>query len=234
MGWTDKQCTKTIHDLKNEFNVQYYVETGTYRGQGTHYWAHHFDYVLTCDASPQFYMEAYNKRLHKLNNVLQCLTPSANFLPIVKSMLNDAPAIYYLDAHFYDPTLPMEKRFVVQDELKALRNTKNCIIIIHDYDNGALGHITYDGIPMGWNIIGDLIQEVNPDFKYYTNTKEFCDIITMNDINERKIDGMDYHEDYEDTVNFVWSNEQKTYRGLLYAVPKELDLTKYKLIEYKP
>ena len=149
---------------------------------------------------------------------------SPKFLIKMKDKFKKGIKFIYLDAHFYDSTLPPEKRFVVLDELNALEDTKNCIIAIHDFDNGKFGHITYDGQQLNFALLSEKLKNVNKDFHYYTNTG--CDIIKSG-----KEIGLEDDEEMLGTLKFVWSAPEKTKRGLLYCVPKELDLTKYKLRE---
>jgi len=124
----------------------------------------------------------------------------------------------YLDAHFYDPTLPPEKRFVVLDELRALNGFENCIIMIHDFDNN-LGHITYDGQPMDLEFLKNDLLNVNKNFKFYTNEISGCDMY-----NEKTILDSGMVIDFEtlDNVRFGNSTPRLNYRGILYAVPDEL------------
>ena len=133
--------------------------------------------------------------------------------------------IFYLDAHFYDPTLPKDKRFVVLDELKALKNFKNCVIAIHDFSNN-LGHITYDEQPLNLELLEKDLKEVNKNFHFYTNTLASCDIIKMSDITDI---------DMVDNMEYLYSAPEKTYRGLLYCTPTELskkELKKLGLIKW--
>jgi len=142
--------------------------------------------------------------------------------------------IAFLDAHFYNPSLPIEKRFVILDELQALKGCENCIILIHDFDCAGLGHITYDGVSLNFDLVKEGLMNVNPNFKYYINCREYCDIITKEEVIEGKVEGIEPTEDVLDNLNYVWSSPEKTYRGILYCVPKELDLSKYELKELKP
>ena len=127
--------------------------------------------------------------------------------------------IIYLDAHFYDKSLPKNKRFVVVDELKALEEMKRCIIIIHDFDNN-LGHITYDGIPLDMKLVKPFLLKVNPKFYFYTNTLAGCNIIK----NSYELENENLHGYIEvlDNLKYVWSKPEKTYRGILYCLPFKL------------
>ena len=130
--------------------------------------------------------------------------------------------LYYLDAHFYDENLPKGRgKFVVLKELKALKNRKNCIIVIHDFDNN-LGHITYDKISLDLNLIKKDLFKVNPEFYLYTNELASCDILTTNS-QDILSTGLPYNEDILDNLNYAWKEPRLTYRGILYALPFKLD-----------
>lgn len=200
------------------------VETGTYLGINAQLYASMFKSVFTCETDETYYKEA-KQRLKRHDNVYVFNKSSEEFLSYFQRDRLDT-IFFYLDAHFYNP----KHRWVVVDELKALENFKKCIICIHDFDNG-LGHITYDNEPLGWNVVGKYIKKVNPDFHYYTNTKEMCDIVDKETVEQLPIlvNGA-----VLEALQYTHSSDEKRYRGILYAVPRELDLSKYKLVKYEP
>jgi hypothetical protein len=227
VSWTDKNSLRNINQLKEDFGIKTFVETGTFRGVNAKVQSFNFDSVITCELLPDYYLLGLS-RLSGVTNVVPVCMSSPFFL---KSFIKIAksPNIFYLDAHFYDASLPKEKRFLIKEELKSLSGCKDSIIVIHDFDNGELGCLEYDGIKMGMNVVGGLLKEVNPNFYYYTNKKEHCDIITKEDVIKGSILGVDNDEYVLDTVKFIWSNPIKTYRGFLYCVPRELNLLNYNL-----
>jgi len=236
MGWTDKSCIKTIKQLKNDFGIGYVVETGTFRGQGARVFSTIFDRVITCDTNREYFGNFMGSYANSYQNVAMFNIDSAiylkTFMEFYRRTGRNDIVLFYLDAHFYDPNLPVEDRFVIIRELQSLKDFKNCIIIIHDFDNKELGHLTYDGIPLDTNLIGKYLQEVNPDFKYYTNTKEFCDILTVKDLEDGNMPPLTDSEENKETLSYVWSSDEKTYRGILYCIPSQIDLSKYALREF--
>ena len=154
-----------------------------------------------------------------------------NHMQKYKEYKKDEKFIFYLDAHFYDPMMPKGRgKFIVLDELKALKGMKDAIIIIHDFDNG-LGHITYDGISLDMKLLRKDLLKVNPKFRFYTNELSSCDIITLAEeiglmLKSKKLYGgkgdYDYDQDRMDNLKYAWSKPEKTYRGLLYCVPKKI------------
>lgn len=228
MCWLDKKALETMQKLKEEFKIRYFMETGTYKGVNAAVHAHDFEYVFTCDINEEFLKEA-SKKLDKYPNVYLFKSSSPDFLLTFidrhKRLKSNELIFVFLDAHFYDPAL--KEKWVVRDELKALEGFDKCIICIHDFDCEGLGHCKYEGESLGFPVVGDLLKKVNPNFKYYTNTKEFCEIYTEETIKD--LPGLELDEVTKSNIQYAWSNPEKTYRGILYAVPADLDLTKYNL-----
>lgn len=221
MSWTDKIALETIWQLAKDFKIDTFIETGTYKGTNALVQSRNFKYVNTCEIVPE-YIRLASIKLRDESNVEILNMYSPKFLRKMKKKFKKNTIFIYLDAHFYNPELPPEKRFVVLDELNALENISNCIIAIHDFDNGEFGHITYDGQSLNFELLTEKLKNVNKDFHYYTNIK--TDIIKSG-----KEIGLEDDEEMISTLKFVWSAPEKTKRGILYCVPKELDLTKYNL-----
>lgn len=237
MSWTDKKAIQTILKLRDEFKVTDFVETGTFKGVNAKLHSLYFDSVYTCEVNEDYYKEAI-KKLPKNVQVHRVDSPSFLCMYRWKYYVDNTlpPPVFYLDAHFYLPEMKNktnEERFVVLRELRTLSGFNNCIIVIHDFNCANLGYITYDGVSLNFDLVKESLMKVNPNFKFYTNKKEFCDIITIEEVKEGKIEGVEATEDVLDNLNYVWSNEEKTYRGILYCVPRELDLSKYELMELK-
>jgi len=221
MSWTDKKAIEIIKQLRDAFKVQTFVETGTFKGINARVHAKNFPEVITCEIVREYFLSAQDK-LKPYSNIKIINLPSPEFLNQFTEDYNKSgrtdTIIFYLDAHFYDPTLPKEKRFVVLDELKALKGFKKCIIIVHDFDNG-LGHITYDGQPLDLPLMKSDLMQINPDFKLYTNELATCEIW-----NEKTIldSGMIIDFETMDNIRYANSTSRLTYRGILYALPSEV------------
>jgi hypothetical protein len=220
ISWTDKKAIETILKLRDKFKVKTFVETGTFKGINARLFSRFFQEVKTCEIDKKLALKAKDS-LRDLDNVTVTWCKSEDFL---KRFVEDYDikerddiVIFYLDAHFYDSKLPKKERFVILRELKALYGFKNCIIIIHDFDNN-LGHIVYDNIPLNMELIKFDLKNINGNFKFYTNDLLTCDIVKS----PREI-GMPDSFDIKDALWYVWSNPIKTYRGILYSVPSELN-----------
>ena len=224
MSWTDKKAIETIKSLRDKFNIKIFVETGTFKGINARLHAKNFQEVLTCELLKENFLSAKEKLKNYQNiKIFNLSSPEflSSFVKKYKEENRNDLIIVYLDAHFYDLSLSPEKRFVVLDELKALKDFDKCIIIIHDFDNG-LGHITYDGQPLDLQLIRKDLMAVNPNFKLYTNELANCDIVkpTIKDIKES---GLVFDEETLDNLEYAWSSPRLTYRGILYAIPEELN-----------
>jgi len=219
MSWTDKQSIRVINYLKGKFNVKTFIETGTHVGVNAQLHSQNFKKVLTCEKIKEYFDKAKD-RCKEEKNVFIYKQDSVEFL---KKFREEPMPIFYLDAHFYEKGMKdktNEEKFVVIRELKALKGKEDCIIIIHDFDNN-LGHITYDGQPLDLELIKKDLMAVNPNLKLYTNELSSCDIKRLEEA-----------EDWEEFINlrYTWSKPEKTYRGILYAVPKEINIKGLKRI----
>mgnify|MGYP001562927787 CR=1 FL=1 len=216
--WTDKTARKTIIKLQQDFSIQTVIETGTYKGANAEWLRSVFPFVYTVEINLDYCKIAEDRLIHSgFTNWQIVHDDSPSFLS--QMVKNNGFYFFYLDAHFYDPS--RKQKWVVIDELKALEGFGDCIIAIHDFDNGVFDHLIYDGEHLGWNVVHEHIRNVNPNFFYYTNTE--CDIYT-----EETIEGLTVDETILDNLRRYKGKDK---RGILYAVPRELDLSKYKLRE---
>ncbi|MDD2756981.1 MAG: hypothetical protein PHS80_15820 [Methanothrix sp.] len=225
MSWTDKSAIEHIKKIRDIFKVDNFIETGTFMGINAELHSKNFKFVFTCEKVLEYWNKA-NERLNKYDNVFCYKSDSTKFL---NKFSNSPKTIFYLDAHFYDPELPKNKKFVVLDELKALKGQKNAIIIIHDFDNN-LGHITYDGQPLDFELLKKDLLNINPNFKFYTNELSSCNPVTLNykDIIDS---GLNLDAETLDNLEYAWSCPRLTYRGILYCLPKEVKIDGLKLIK---
>lgn len=231
MCWLDKKSIETMLKMRDDFNISTFLETGTFKGINAKVHAYNFKEVLTCDIKEEYLIDA-RKRLEPYKNVKVVAQSSPAFITdFIEQYNKDGRSdivFFFLDAHFYDPALPPEEKWVVINELKALKGFKNGILCLHDFDAQGLGHCTYDGVDLGWPLVKNDVLNVNPDFYLYTNKKEFCEIYDENTIKD--VPGIELDVDTLDNIRYAHTTERLTYRGFLYAVPKELDLTRYQLI----
>lgn len=225
MCWLDKKSVETMLKLKDRYKIKTFLETGTFKGVNARFHSSRFEEVLSCDISDE-YLKIAKERTAGLENVHIFKESSPDFLRDFVKKYEDSGredmVFLFLDAHFYDPSLPKEEKWVVLNELRALEGFSNGIICIHDFDNG-LGHCTYDGEHLGLPLIRGDLMKVNPNFRLYTNDISSCDIITSPD----GIEGLHPDEETLDNIRYAHSAPRLTYRGLLYCVPEDLDLGEF-------
>jgi len=226
MSWTDKKSIEVIKYLRDKFKVKVFIETGTFMGVNAELHSKNFEDVQTCEIVDKYYEKATDRfEEANLDNIVVYNLSSPYFLErevkLWNSSRKDMP-FFYLDAHFYDKKLPKGKgKFVVLKELKALQKlNKDCIIMIHDFDNG-LGHITYDGMPLDLKLIEKELFKINSNFHLYTNELSSCDIVKPT-VASIKDAGLNFDDDTIDNLQYAWSELRLTARGILYCLPKPL------------
>ncbi len=230
MSWTDNQSIKVMKYLRDKFKINTFIETGTYVGVNSQLQSKNFIQVITCEKVDEYYLKA-KKRLKDCENVLPLHEDSTSFLRDCKFAWNlsegNKPPFIYLDAHFYDPKMPKGKgKFVILDELKAMKGWSNVVIAVHDFDNN-LGHINYDGIPLDLDLMRKGLNGINPNFHFYTNTLAGCDIVKNNEKSIKQA-GLPYDKEVRKNLKYAWQEPRLTYRGILYALPKPLTKTELK------
>lgn len=219
MSWTDRSSIECIKQLRDIFNVKVFVETGTFKAMNVLAHKDNFNIILSCEKIKEYY-DISKEKCKNINNIGSLNMDSKEFLNWFVEKHKNAPdknncVIFYLDAHFYDKKRPKGKgKFVVLDELKQLKGFKKCIIIIHDFDNN-LGHITYDGISLNLELLKKDLLKVNPKFKFYTNELASCDIMKPFETDD---------SDMRENLEYAWSKPEKTFRGILYCLPKKVNV----------
>ena len=222
MSWTDSVAVENIMKLRREFHLDIAIETGTFKGVNAELYSLLFPRVLTCEIKQEYFKLA-QKRLSSCHNVETYLASSPEFLA---SLPHNLRCFIYLDAHFYDPE--NATKWVVVEELKAMKKWDYCVLCVHDFDNG-MGHLIYDGEHLDFKLIGKYLKDVNPHFHYYTNTE--CNPFTEESIKHLPIT---IDEDVLDAIRFVHSTPERKNRGMLFATPWSIELERYKLKEIYP
>jgi hypothetical protein len=230
MSWTDKKSIEQMLKLRDQYSISTFVETGCFRGVNSRLHSFYWENVLSCDIFDE-YLDIARRYNYDRNNVSISKQDSSIFLrSFVSNYFTSKRTdiiFFYLDAHFYDPSLPYNIKWAVVNELKSLYGFTNCVICIHDFNCSNLGHCCYGGEPLGFPLVLPHLRRINPNFYYYINYKESCDIHnedTIKNVKELVID-----EAILDTMRFVNSSDLKKYRGILYCTPTEIDISKYDL-----
>jgi|688.fasta_scaffold1042340_1 hypothetical protein len=125
---------RIIKSLGLNHNIQIIVETGTYLGQSTKFFAEEFHKVYSIELDLQLYNYSKNK-LRKRKNVTLFCGNSKEMLPIIISDLT-GPSIFFLDGHASGGlTSSGEEPSPIKYELHILENfcfIKDSIIICDD------------------------------------------------------------------------------------------------------
>lgn len=121
-----------VLQLRNIFQVDVFIETGTFKGKTTAWAAKNFKKVFTVEYSSILY-EAALKNLSKYQNIKCFFGSSPARLPEILSQL-DAPAIFWLDAHWCGgSTYGAGDECPLLDEISlVIQKPENHIIIIDD------------------------------------------------------------------------------------------------------
>ena len=225
--WYDTLAVAQTLKLRDQFTVTTFVETGCYRGINLRFHSFNFPRVLGVEKSAT-YVTMIRQRCNDRRQVSVYHSDSAAFLRFFvrvyrAARCTDIPFLY-LDAHFYDPA----ERWVVKRELRALQGFPQCIIAIHDFQVAGLGHLIYDGEPLSFAVVRDDLVAINPDFSYYTNSREWSAVHTAESI--IGVPGLTPDEDTLETIAYHHTDWRK-YRGILYCTPTPLDLRRYQLRE---
>src|SRR3990167_4918807 len=134
MSWTDKIALETINKLRDEFGISDFIETGTYKGVNADVQSKNFNRVFTCEINPDYYIEATLRLIDRENVYIEKMDSPDFLRKIINKLPKSKIKFIYLDAHFYNSSLPKEQRFVVLRELRALAKNNKCIVCIHDFD----------------------------------------------------------------------------------------------------
>ena len=124
--------------LKDDFQITTVIETGTFEGSTTAFFARTFEEVHTIDISQKYLNEA-KERLSSFSNINFHLGSSQNVLSQILPALKNKYVLFYLDAHWneYWPLL---------DELEEINKTHHhqCIVVIDDVKVPGRSDIPFD------------------------------------------------------------------------------------------
>ena len=79
MSWTDRIAIKTIKQLRDDFNIIYFVETGTFKGCNALVQSRNFKVLMTCELNEEYFNIAKDK-LIKYENIFFSKQSSPEFL----------------------------------------------------------------------------------------------------------------------------------------------------------
>lgn len=230
--WLDRDACATTEELRDEFKISTFLESGTFRGVNLKFWSYRFERVIGVEVNRDYFWKTSNRLNGRINADVVCKDSPKFLEAFVDNYYLDERAdivLIYLDAHFYTQgeKKTKEDRWVVLRELKALAEFRNCVLAIHDFNYGkGLYGLTYDGEPLNFELVKNHLAQVNPDFSYYVNIREHCNPHTEESI--VGVQGLEPDLVTLETISYH-STDRLKYRGILYCTPKPIDLKEYKL-----
>jgi len=233
--WYDRSAIETTLKIRDQFNINTYIETGTFRGINIFFHSYNFRDIYGVEINNE-YAKISGKRVRDRGNVIVLHMESCKFLSLYADLYRKTnrhdTLFIYLDAHFYVPgeNKTKEERWVVLRELKALAGFENCVLAVHDFNcgNGLYGLI-YDNDPLNFELLKDSLYKINAEFKYYVNIRENCQPHTEESI--INVPGIIPDPDTIETIRYHARFDRLKYRGILYCTPKPLDIKLFSLRE---
>ncbi len=227
--WLDKISAQQILKLRDKFNIKTLVETGGAEGNNAIFYSHFFDSVASVEIDPKLVGIA---RRRAKENTPKDKRPyfyrgeSPEYMAFSKVLrqvcidygskeTKNSTYLFILDAH-------TPNNWPLQGELKALKGFRNCCVVIHDFKVEGLGYVSYHGQDLDFNYVKQPLLEINPDFKFYVNSRDKAEIVTESEVKEGKIEGLINDKYTLSRLQYAWSSPVKTWRGILYATPAPL------------
>ena len=172
----DSYMEKEFLSIKDKYKIDVVVETGTYHGVTTEWFAKNFSLVHTTEINDEYYETAMNrfKSSGCIKNIVAWKGDSSSLIQNIISQIDNSgkKAAFFLDAHWYkNPLL---------DELSSIARLKYTpsVICIHDMMNPNDPTMGYDqypeqGISYTFEWVKPYIDSIYGDgeYLYYFNEK---------------------------------------------------------------
>lgn len=169
----DRFICNTFINLKNAFNIDTIVETGTYHGDTTVYLAQNFKNVYSIEVQKENYDISLNKLKSQNLQAKLFLGKSEEILKnvIIENNIS-SNSIFYLDAHWYECPLQKELEIIADCKIKP-------IIAIHDFvvpDSQTLGFDSYNDQPFTFEWLKYNFDKIyNCKYYYWYNNDFFSE-----------------------------------------------------------
>lgn len=178
-----------LFDL-SKFPNKYFIETGTYLGEGIEKAldSNSFKYIYSIEIDTLRHLTA-KETFSRYDNVTLIRGDSGELLKLVLKHINE-PCTFWLDAHFNNDEAEYGSKWCpLIEELNAIKNhsIKNHTIIIDDYRCMDNTHFDKErNIPVGFpgkkNLI-NILKSINPDYSI-----KFLDGVVPNDVVVARVD----------------------------------------------
>ena len=158
--------------LSSTFNINQFVETGTYIGEASLWASSIFDSVITIEKSKKYYEIAYNN-LKDRSNINLIFGDSGDELKNITPEITN-PALFWLDAHTGGGYFGDEDHCPLLDEIRALNLSPTTHYILIDDARAFLAPPPPPFSPDAWPSIDTLIMELESINNYL--------VIIINDV----------------------------------------------------
>ncbi len=150
--------------LKNRYNIDAAIETGSQYGYTTSFLASIFNEVHTVEIVSSTYEVAQNN-LRNFSNTICHLGCSTEVLKNILPGLESKPLLFYLDAHW-------EAYWPLRDEIEEISKTHrdNCIIMIDDIKVPGRPDIGFDwsgGDECSYEYVKDKLEKAFSEYNFY-------------------------------------------------------------------
>jgi len=155
--------------IKQKFNYDTIIETGTAKGDSTQLLQYMFKKVYSCEIDPSMDYHIKNQTILE-DNVQIEFGNSPDLLKKWFKEIGHDKFFLFLDAHW-------ESYWPLRDELQQVINFGyKPVIIIHDFDCGKPGWIydIYGGQHLNWNYIKDKINQIYGENGYDFKVSHRC------------------------------------------------------------
>ena len=153
-------------ELLARINFDAIIETGTYRGVSTEWFAQNFDKaVYSCELARLYFLQAQHRLARYSNVTLGNMKSDAFLIDYTKVIAPQSRVLVYLDAH-WNKELPLtdEIRIILDSGLKA-------VFVIDDFQVPGDTGYRFDDYGPGNRLVLDLLHHLDrPDFRFYFPT----------------------------------------------------------------
>ncbi len=170
-----------LNQMKKIFNIDIFVESGTYNGGTTEIASKIFNEVHTIELDKKMFSEAKNKFQHNKKIFVYEGSSAEIFKTLLPDLEKNKNVLFFLDAHYCGQGTAVDKEgpdsgdgiTAIRKEINAIKNSKteNCVIIVDDIrgfgtkidDKEFIGCWAY---PTVQDVCSNLL-EINSKFVFY-------------------------------------------------------------------
>lgn len=154
----DHHIAAKIQQLIKEFDINWVIETGTYKAGTTLRLASMCEMVSTIEINAEFYKQA-EKRIAGKDNITLYYGDSVAALPLLLKATMDKNILFFLDAHWAQLPLLAELEIIAEHK----KRHGNIVIAIHDFKvpgHPELGFDTYSNVTLEWEYIKASVEKI--------------------------------------------------------------------------